>query len=288
MIYRKSDVKKTNKKSTPKNWELILSHEMKTGITSGVFKGTSRSDIARCIECLSSCVGEIDHPLFLPLLVFSYNLDSKEDKRHRDNRERVRVLENVITEAAHIFKDPDFTKRDNINLAQINSDLVDCHKEVLWKRPEGYLTILESMQASLVTFKDSWPHDPSPRLRETHLAMERRVTLLRARLQGISTHRQVTISRLKLVERILTNLVSLSIFRQEKQMKIAKLQRQRTTKLEESREEEHRQVHKAQRDLETELETRKQTAISFLSVILLPGAFLAVSLSPPLRTPFNT
>jgi hypothetical protein len=60
-------------------------------------------------------------------------------------------------------------------------------------------------------------------------------------------------------------------------MRINKLARQQTHQLAEAQEEEHRSTQKAQRDLETMLETRKQTTISLLGVIFLPGAFFAVS-----------
>jgi hypothetical protein len=242
-----------------------------------MFKGTKRSDVAKCVQCLTECVGEIDHPMFLPMLVFSYDVDSNEDKRHRDNRERVDNLEKVVTEASEIFANPDITKRDRVDLAQINNDLVDCHKKVLWKRPEGYLTILNTMETTLASFKESWPPHREKRLGEIHYVMERRLRLLRSKLQGISTHRTVTISRLKVIESVLQNLVSLSIFRQEQEMRINKLARQQTHQLAEAQEEEHRSTQKAQRDLETMLETRKQTTISLLGVIFLPGAFFAVS-----------
>ncbi|KAI9645815.1 hypothetical protein NHQ30_005250 [Ciborinia camelliae] len=276
IIYRKSDVKK---KSDPRNWELVLSHSLKTGITNAFLKGTSRADVARCITCLCQCIGEIDHPLFLPALIFSYDIDFREDKRHRDNRERVRILEKQVTEASHIYADPDFTKRDNVNLSQINSDLVDCHKKVLWKRPEGYITIVQKMERTLAEFKTLWPDERRERLERIHSIMERRLGLLQSKLQGISTHREVTISRLKLIGSVLENLVSLSIFKQENQRKFKKLAMQKTARLEANREQERRGKEKAQRELETILESRKQTTMSLLGVVFLPGTFLAAIFS---------
>lgn len=268
----------------PRNWELVLSHNINTGITSGLFKGTARSDVGKCVRFLSECVGEIDHPMFLPILVFSYDVDTNEDKRHRDNRERVDMLEKVVTDASEIFANADITKRDRVDLAQINNDLVDCHKKVLWKRPEGYLKILDAMEATLADFKESWPSDRVKRMGDIHYIMERRVKLMRSKLQGISTHRKVTISRLKVIESVLQNLVSLSIFRQEQEMRFNKLARQQTHQLAEAQEDEHRSTQKAQRDLETMLETRKQTAISLLGVIFLPSAFFAVRYVPTFST----
>ncbi|TGO57107.1 hypothetical protein BCON_0069g00010 [Botryotinia convoluta] len=244
IIYRKSDVKKP---SNARNWELILSHSLKTGITNAFFKGTPRSDVAQCVKCLRECVGEIDHPLFLPALVFSCDIDVGEDKRHRDNRERVRILEKDVIEISHKYADPDFTRRDNVNLSQINSDLVDCHKNVLWKRPEGYTTIVQKMEKTLTDFKNLWPVERKERLRKIQTMMEGRLELLQSRLQGISTHREVTISRLKLIGDVLENLVSLDIHKQEKERQFGKFKRQRTARLMENKDQELKAKEKTQR-----------------------------------------
>ncbi|KAM3074791.1 hypothetical protein ACMFMG_008205 [Clarireedia jacksonii] len=250
-----------------------------TGITNAFFKGTTRSDVNRCIACLRQCIGEIDHPMFLPALIFSLDIDAREDKRHRDNRERVRALEKVVTDASRIYAEADFTKRDSVNLAEINSSLVDCHKKVLWKRPEGYITIIDKMKKTTADFRNVWPEERRERLEMIHPIMERRLELLMSKLQGISTHREVTISRLKLIENVLQNLVSLSIFRQEQQRRFEKVKRQDTMRMEQSREEERREKEKTQREFKNMLENRKQTAIALLGVIFLPGTFLAAIFS---------
>jgi hypothetical protein len=128
MIYRKSDVKKKEVQKS-RNWELVLSHEMETGITRGFFKGTERSDIAKCIACLRHCPAQIDHPLFLPILVFSYDMEV--EKRQRDNRERVRVLEKEVEKAAERYNDRDITKADSVYLAKLNNELVSVSVPVL-------------------------------------------------------------------------------------------------------------------------------------------------------------
>lgn len=265
------------KPSNARNWELVLSHSLKTGITNAFFKGTPRADVTQCITCLRQCIGEIDHPLFLPALVFSCDIDFGEDKRHRDNRERVRILEKQVVDASHRYANPDFTKRDEVNLSQINSDLVDCHKNVLWKRPEGYITIVQKMEKTLSDFKPLWPDKRNERFRKTQRMMEGRLELLQSRLQGISTHREVTISRLKLIGDVLENLVSLDIHKQEKERQFGKFQRQRTVRLMENKDQELKAKEKTQRELEIMLETRKQTTMSLLGVLFLPGTFFAVS-----------
>ncbi|KAK6605339.1 hypothetical protein H4I95_05145 [Botrytis cinerea] len=252
---------------------------LKTGITNAFFKGTPRADVTQCITCLRQCISEIDHPLFLPALVFSCDIDFGEDKRHRDNRERVRILEKQVVDASHIYAHPDFTKRDKVNLSQINSDLVDCHKNVLWKRPEGYITIVQKMEKTLYEFKTLWPVERRERLKKLQTMMEGRLELLQSKLQGISTHREVTISRLKLIGEVLENLVSLDIYKQEKQRQFSKLLSRKTALLEETKQEERREMEKTQRDLEVMLETREQTTMSSLGILFLPGTFFAAIFS---------
>ena len=121
IIYRKSDVKRSDVRKS-RNWELVLSHEMETGVTRGVFKGTKRSNIAKCIAYLKSCPDQIDHPLFLPILIFTYDMGI--EKRHRENRERVRVLEKEVAEASQKYNDRDITKADSVDLARMNNELV--------------------------------------------------------------------------------------------------------------------------------------------------------------------
>ncbi|TEY80403.1 hypothetical protein BOTCAL_0038g00010 [Botryotinia calthae] len=276
IIYRKSDVKKP---SNARNWELVLSHSLKTGITNAFFKGTPRADVNRCIKCLCEYVGEIDHPLFLPALVFSCDIDFGEDERHRENREHVRNLEKQVVEASHLYAHLDFTKRDKVNLSQINSNLVDCHKNVLWKRPEGYTTIVQKMEKTLSDFKTLWPDKRKERLRKIQTMMEGRLELLQSRLQGISTHREVTISRLKLMGDVLENLVSLEIHKQEQERQFGKFKRQKTVRLMENKDQELKAKEKTQRELEIMLETRKQTTMSLLGVLFLPGTFFAAIFS---------
>jgi hypothetical protein len=121
IIYRKSDVKKSDIRKS-RNWEIVLSCDLETGITRGFMKGTERSDITKCIACIKSCGEQIDHPLFLPILIFSYDMEA--EKNHRYNRERVRELEKEVAEAADRYNDRDITKADSVDLAKMNNELV--------------------------------------------------------------------------------------------------------------------------------------------------------------------
>ena len=84
-----------------------------------------------------------------------------------------------------------------------------------------------------------------------------RLKLPKAKLEGVRIHHHITLSRLKLAGNVLRNLVSLSIFRQRKEIKFEKLIRQRALSLEMSNEEERKETQRAQKEFEIMLETRK-------------------------------
>ena len=138
------------------------------------------------------------------------------------------------------------------------------------------MRILESITSTLDDLKNKWPDAQKARREAVDPLLASRLKLLRAKLEGIRTHRHITLSRLKLVGNVLRNLVSLSIFRQQKEIKFEKLTRQRTLSLEISNEEERRETQRAQKELEIMLETRKQTTMAIIGIIFLPGAFISV------------
>ena len=136
--------------------------------------------------------------------------------------------------------------------------------------------ILQTIDNTLADLRTTWPESQRTRREMVDPLLASRIRLLKAKLEGIRTHRHITLSRLKLVGNVLQNLVSLSIFRQQKEIKFEKLTRQRTLSLEISNEEERRETQRAQKEMEIMLETRKQTTMAVIGIIFLPGAFISV------------
>lgn len=258
-------------------WELVLSHNLKSSITTGFYKGTESSKIFECLKLLQKCILDIGHPMLLPILICTRDLNMEGDLRQREARETVRVLEKIITNAAQVYTDPDVTKQEKIDLGLINKDLVDCHCKVLWKRPEAYLEIVSTMQDALADLHDHWPDEMRPQISSQHLELAARLRFLRVKLQGISTYRQVTIARLEMLQGLVQNLVSLSIARSQKKMTMKRIERQQTHRLEEIKEEDQKARRKREKELEDELENQKSISIALVGVFFLPGAFLAVS-----------
>ena len=154
--------------------------------------------------------------MLLPILICSRDLNMEGDVRQREARETVRELEKTITNAAQIYTDPDVTKQDKTNLGVINKNLVDCHCKVLWKRPEAYLNIISSMEDALKALQEQWPEKTREQVSRQHMSLHGRLKFLTVRLQGIRTYRHVTIARLEMLQKLVQNLVSLSIARSQK------------------------------------------------------------------------
>ncbi len=274
MIYRKSDVKKDGK---TRGWELVLSNDINRCITTGFYRGTESSKMSECLRILQKCISDIVHPMLLPILICSRDLNMEGDLRQREARETVRVLERTITSAAQIYTDPDVTKQDKIDLGLINKDLVDCHCRALWKRPEAYLDIVSTMQNALKDLQEQWPPSQREKISSQHSSLEARLKFLRVKLQGISTYRQVTIARLEMLQGLVQNLVSLSIARSQKKMTLRTIQKQQTHRIEALKEEDQKARRRRERELQDELENQKSVSIALVGVFFLPGAFFAVS-----------
>ena len=41
-----------------------------------------------------------------------------------------------------------------VDLDAVNRDLVECHSQVLWKRPKAYLEILDGLEKAMRSFKE--------------------------------------------------------------------------------------------------------------------------------------
>ncbi len=118
----------------------MLSYSYNTCITTGFVKGTESSDILEALDHLIACRSELGHPLILPIIILSHDLSAKGDMRQRDARDWLRRLENAITmrneiEEREVYMD--------LDVDRINRDLVECHSQVLWKRPQAYQEILK-------------------------------------------------------------------------------------------------------------------------------------------------
>lgn len=199
VIFRKSDVRKRGK---TRGWELMLSHSFQTGITTGYAKGTESSDIVESIKHLKSCSAQVLHPLLLPMIILSHDLSTKNDQKQREAREWLRRLENAISLRNDIVEAEGYVKQDYMDLDQINRDLVECHSQVLWKRPQAYQEILDSLDEAMKRFWDKASlkpelyGGPSGEVDKLHRSMTGRIDFYRAKLKGTENYAHTTLERL--------------------------------------------------------------------------------------------
>ncbi|KAI2785319.1 hypothetical protein F4815DRAFT_15846 [Daldinia loculata] len=248
IIFRKSDVRKKGK---TRGWEIMLSYSYKTRITSGFVKGTESSDIVKSLKHLSACRAEVGHPLLLPIIILSHDLSSKGDKRQRDARDWLRRLENAIT------------MRNEIDLAEvysefdvdgINRDLVECHSQVLWKRPQAYQEIIKEIKEAMRKFMEYEPDGGQPyetsALNDSMLA---RLDFYRVKLTGMEHYIHTTLERLHIQRQALYNIMA----QKESKLNLEIASQQR------------RVAHATKRD-GTAMKT-----LSLLGAVFLPGTFMA-------------
>lgn len=194
-MYRKADVRK---KGFTRGWELILGHDMKTAITTGFLKGTPSSDIVQCIKHLKSGIQDINHPLILPLIILGYDSSSKAEIKQRDAREWLRRLEYAIVASKMTDLDREnYVTNGVMDVEAINRDLTECNAQALWKRPEAYLRIVESMELTVAKFNHFLPvsrRDENMEMLQTRILA--RLDIYRKKWQGMETFADTTFKRL--------------------------------------------------------------------------------------------
>lgn len=180
---------------------MSLSHNMKNGITTGYCKGTPSSDLVDCIKWLKAGASDIQHPILLPVLIFSQEISSKSDIKQRDARAWLRQLEHAVSLLIRTnnLENNAYGREEPGALDNINMDLVECHSQVLWKRPVAYIKILESIREAMEIFIRELPRERrGPNIEKLHRTMISRLEFYRIKLQGIDSYAATTLQRLEI------------------------------------------------------------------------------------------
>ncbi|KAH9887466.1 hypothetical protein F4778DRAFT_786310 [Xylariomycetidae sp. FL2044] len=248
IIFRKSDVRKKGK---TRGWEIMLSYSFETGITTGYVKGTSSSDINDSIDHMIACQAQVGHPLLLPGIILSHDLSSKGDIRQREARDWLRRLENAITMRDEIEEKEVYTDFD---VDGINRDLVECHSQVLWKRPQAYIEIVKEFKEAMKKFETYRKGEKSTKpLRALHSSMNARLDFYKNKLTGMQHYIHITLERLNIQRAALYNIMA----QKESKLNLEMAAQQR------------RLAHASKRD-STAMKT-----LSLLGAVFLPGTFIA-------------
>ncbi|KAI0166171.1 hypothetical protein GGR57DRAFT_445686 [Xylariaceae sp. FL1272] len=248
MIFRKSDVRKKGK---TRGWEIMLSYSFNTGVTSGYVKGTPSSEMMKSIEHCIACHKEVGHPLLLPIIILSHDLSDKIDIRQREARDWLRRLENAITMRNEIDEREEYTDFD---VDGINRDLVECHSQVLWKRPQAYQEIIKEMKLAMEKFNDKVLGEKNTKsMKALHNSMLSRLDFFRVKLTGQEHYIHTTLERLHIQRQALYNIMT----QKESKLNLEMAAQQR------------RLAHASKRD-STSMKT-----LSLLGAVFLPGTFLS-------------
>lgn len=218
LVFRKSDVRK---KGLTRGWEIMLSHEFRTGMTTGYAKGTASSKLEVIIDQhLRACASLVGHPLLLPTIIAGHELDNTMDERQRNTRQELRRLEHAITFRDEIDPKERFL---HVDLDQMNQSLVECHGQVLWKRPQAYMEMLDQMRRAMSRFQETrralrnagrlaTPQlaDPAVEraLNRLHRSMLGRFEFYYQKLKGVQHYAYTTISRLNVQLGALYNIIA--------------------------------------------------------------------------------
>lgn len=92
-----------------------------------------------------------------------------------------------------------YVKEGVVDLDAVNRDLVECHSQVLWKRPKAYLEIVQGIEKAMEMFYEALPkarHEKA--MKALQASMLARMQFYRVKLQGIESYAHTTLQRLEI------------------------------------------------------------------------------------------
>ncbi|KAI1084613.1 hypothetical protein F5B20DRAFT_568012 [Whalleya microplaca] len=252
ILFRKSDVRKRGK---TRGWELMLSHEIDTGITSGFFKGTENSSIVKAIKDLIACASEARYPLLLPLIVFQHECIDKREAAQRDIRDALRRFEHAICFRSEILEEEGYVQGGQVDLDQIGRDIIEVYNQAKWKPPATFLRIVDALGEAAREFAAQGLAEGP--LCTVHNSVVSRLWFYRKRLEGLEDYVKTTVERLDIQRNALDNLIA----RKESALSIRIAGEQRML------------AYASKHD------STAMKVLSLLGAIFLPGAYLASIMS---------
>ena len=175
----------------------MLSHDVNNGMTTGFAKGTPSSDLMEAIKHLKACVLQVGHPMLLPIIIFSHDVSFKTDIKQREARDWLRRLEHAVSMRTEIEEKEGYVREGVVDLDAVNRDLVECHSQVLWKRPKAYLELLRGIERAMERFDEKLPEKRKDvTMTKLQASMFARLDFYRVKLQGIDSYAYTTLQRL--------------------------------------------------------------------------------------------
>ncbi|KAF7935536.1 hypothetical protein BELL_0096g00010 [Botrytis elliptica] len=254
IIFRKGDVRK---KGITRGWELILSHEIKAGITRGFCKGTATTEIVESLQALRACISDTSHPMLLPFLILSEKISYGTELKQKRTRDWLRMLEQAVADHTGHSRTPVTGQTLSLDLISININR--CYAETLWASPLAYIRLIEYFLETMNLFKQYIPLTGLKqfKLMETHDKLIPALKLYKLKQQGVETYANTTLKRLE-NERSLSTIV-LAQRDSKLQYDMGKLQYEMA--------------------LASKRDSSAMKTIAILGILFLPGTFVASILS---------
>jgi hypothetical protein len=228
--------------------------------------------------------------MLLPTIIISHDMSAKTDIKQREARDWLRKLEHAVSMRTEIDDRESYVDKDGlVDFDLINRHLVECHSQVLWKRPKAYMQILDGFNDAMEKFYSAMPgHRNDITMRKLHTSMISRLEFYRRKLQGLDSYAFTTLQRLEIQRNAVSfvfphlilfrrNIICIYTDADALKIKLYNNIAQRESKLTFQMAGEQRKLaHASKRD------SAAQKTIALLGTIFLPGAYLAVCLSLPL------
>lgn len=214
LIFRKSDVKWGTQS---RGFEMMLSHNFRTRVTSGYLRGNKsdeKSDeIEDVLKLLEGCSSAASHPLLLPTLFLTIQLSTENDNGQREIRASLRRLEMALVQRymkpvmlGHIAKETDEELlKKGPQLDTINGELAKLHCTAMWKRPQAWQNVVRRMvEASEQFWKTAEDDIKTPELSKLHREICSTLQLLTVKLEGLESYTYVSLERLNLQRQVVS------------------------------------------------------------------------------------
>lgn len=268
---------------------MMLSHSFRTGITNGFIKGTPSSDVVAALSHLRACARQAAHPLLLSIIILAHDVGPENDIKQRAARDWLRRLEHAVSMRDDITESESYLQDGKVPLDGLSRDLVECHSQVMWKKPQAYVTLSEEIRKSMDKFFTLWAKrgkvdgmtDVERRHRsdidKLHRSLLSRIEFYVAKLKGLENYIQTSLDRLKLqregvcsVPESLRYLAHMERSSLHESGQLFNIMSQREARLNLSVAAEQRRIaHASKRD------GSATKTLSVLGALFLPGTYLA-------------
>jgi Mg2+ and Co2+ transporter CorA len=261
---------------------MLLSHSLKTGVTTGFIKGTPSSEVEKSLTHLKACAYQVGHPMLLPIIILTYDLSPENDEKQRKARHWLRRLENAVSLRNEVEEQEQYFQNGFIDIDGLSRDLVECHGNVMWKRPQAYEALVKEMEKAMETFHFAWmtlapaaeeqieaERKHRKEIQKLHRSMASRLDFYKVKLKGLENYIHTTLERLKVQREAVSHpqtcrmllLISGQLYN---------IMSQREARLNlEIAGEQRRIAHASKRD-STAMKT-----LSLMGALFLPGTYLA-------------